>query len=158
MLFLTTHQIFTSRLASLFFFNRRVPNIAIRCRGHYSTSSTETAENYRRILIKANDENLDRSFNLLMAILKKPSLGQHVREIVYHKTPRADVEYRMGIFERHLSDEEMQLVQTSVRNAGFIGEKADRVVNMLMQKSVSHDKGNTWCPGSGYVGFAFAGP
>lgn len=92
-----------------------------------------------------------------MAILKKPSLGEHVREIVYHKTPRADEEYKMGEFQRHLSDEEMQLVQTAVRNAGFIDRKADRVVNMLMQKSVSSDGGGTWCTGYGYVGFAFAG-
>lgn len=78
-----------------------------------------------------------------MAILKKPSLGQHVREIVYHKTPGADVKYKMGKFQRHLSDEEMQIVQTAVRNAGFIGQKADPVINMLIQKSVSSDKGRT---------------
>jgi hypothetical protein len=157
MLFFGTPRILDPRLASSFIFSRHLPRIAIRRRSHYSAISTETAEKFRKILIKSSDENLDQSFDLLMAILKKPSLGEHVREIVYHKTPRAGVEYRMGEFQRHLSDEETQLVQTAVRNAGFIDQKADRVFNMLMQKTVSSDKGGTWCSGYGYVWFAFAG-
>lgn len=84
--------------------------------------------------------------------LKKPSLGQNVREIVYHKTPCADEEYRMGDYQRHLCDEDMQLVQAAVRNAGFVGQKADRVVNMLMQKTTSTEKGGTR-DSVGYVGF-----
>ncbi|KAJ5368102.1 uncharacterized protein N7496_007862 [Penicillium cataractarum] len=60
----------------------------------------------------------------------------NVREIVYHKTPRANEEYRMGGYQRHLCDEDMQLVQTALRNTRFVGQKTDSVVNMLINDKI----------------------
>lgn len=70
-----------------------------------------------------------------MDILKRPRLGQFVERIEFIRTPDDSSDYPAKDYERELNPEDMGLLRTAVRDAGFVGAKEERVVNMLMQKT-----------------------
>lgn len=98
-------------------------------------------EKYRRVRIAADEQSIENAFQFLMDILKRPCLGEFVEHIDYIKTPIYGIDYTEKEYERDLNEEDMRLLRTAVRNAGFTGAREERVVNMLMQKAPNKDDG-----------------
>jgi len=92
-----------------------------------------TRKKYRQISVSSGQEGIERAFNFLMEILKRPSLGLYVRHVECHKAVSWHTDYKETKPMRDLSTEEVDLIRAAVRMGGFIGRKEDRVVNMLMQ-------------------------
>lgn len=90
---------------------------------------------YQHIRITSEHESIDHAFRFLMDILKRPRLGQFVERIEFIRTPDLSDDYPAKDYERELNPEDMGLLRTAVRDAGFVGPKEERVVNMLMQKT-----------------------
>ena len=104
-----------------------------------STCDVAERERYRRIRITADHESIENAFELLMDILKRPSLGEFVERIEYIKTPRYGIQYTGKEYERDLSEEDMHLLRTAVQKAGFTGTREERLINMLMHKTPKND-------------------
>ncbi|KAI9929540.1 hypothetical protein ASPWEDRAFT_183991 [Aspergillus wentii DTO 134E9] len=132
--FLTLPPEVHHRIISHLLSNRDVANFSIQCRTLHALCDMETRKKYNRIHITGRDEGIDRAFNLLMDIIRRPSLGYFVRQIDHWQPLRGPEEYKEGVFERELSDEDMRLLASAVRKAGFVDRNERRVINMLMQK------------------------
>lgn len=106
-------------------------------------SSCEKADRgaYRKILINDDPDNLEYTFQLLMDIVKRPCLGQFVRRIEYVHRPSDGDDYPELPYQRNLSADDMRLLRRAVQNAGFQGDKEEKIINMLMQTKLDHDLG-----------------
>lgn len=93
-----------------------------------------TRKQYHRINILQGEFGVDRAFEFLMEILKRPELALYVRHVENHTAVTCYTDYRESEPMRELSTEEMTLIRKAVRMGGFIGPKEDQVVNMLMQR------------------------
>lgn len=78
---------------------------------------------------------MDCAFNLLMDILRRPTLGRYVRHIGYWERVLEHKDYAEKECQRELSEDEMRFLRAATRRAGFVDSEEERVVNMLMQKS-----------------------
>jgi hypothetical protein len=88
---------------------------------------------YRRIRIKEK-RDFDKAFNLLLAILRRPQLGDYVRHIEFDRPPCSYADYEIKNKDlKELSDEDHTKLRTAVKNAGFTGEYAEKVINMVLQ-------------------------
>ena len=129
------------RIVSHLLSNRDAPALFSSKRDLHAMCDLTEREKYRRVRITAGDQSIEDAFEFLMDILKRPCLGAFVERIDYIKTPKYGIDYTEKEYERNLSDEEMRLLRTAVRNAGFSGTREERVVNMLMQKTPNKDDG-----------------
>jgi hypothetical protein len=111
----------------------------------FGRSSCEKAdrEAYRKILINDEQDNLEYMFQLLMDIVKRPCLGHFVKRIEYVYRPSDADDYPELPYQRNLSADDMRLLRHAVQNAGFQGDKEEKVINMLMQTKLNHDLGYT---------------
>lgn len=109
----------------------------------FGRSSYEKADlgAYRKILINDDQHNLEYTFQLLMDIVKRPCLGHFVKRIEYVCWPSDGDDYPELPYQRNLSADDMHLLRRAVQNAGFQGDKEEKVINMLMQTKVDHDLG-----------------
>ncbi|KAJ5389901.1 uncharacterized protein N7496_000969 [Penicillium cataractarum] len=98
-------------------------------------------EAYRKIFINDDQHNLEHTFQLLMDIVKRPCLGHFVERIEYVLTPSDGGDYPELPYQRNLSADDMHLLRRAVQNAGFLGNKEERIINMLMQTKLDHDLG-----------------
>jgi hypothetical protein len=90
------------------------------------------------------DKGIEQAFGLLMSILKRPSLGQYVREIRYYGRPTDACDWENVNKEQHprdLSESDMDLLKSYVRRAGFTGSNEKSVLNMLVQKKTGDRRG-----------------
>ncbi|XHF98445.1 hypothetical protein AWENTII_001995 [Aspergillus wentii] len=115
--------------------NRDVANLSVQCRSLHSLCDMATRKKYDQISITGSDDSIEHAFNLLMDIIKRPSLGQFMRHIEHSKPLPAHAEYVGRAIQRELPEEDMQLLENAVHKAGFTGHSQDRVMNMLLQKT-----------------------
>ncbi|KAJ5096992.1 hypothetical protein N7456_007713 [Penicillium angulare] len=103
----------------------------------------KTRERFDRIRIHPHDTSINMNFDLLMEILKRPRLGNYVREIQQYWRPIHNVAYveRQGQRGLKLSTNEMNLICAAVQRAGFSGPQESAVINMLMQDSTDGARG-----------------
>ncbi|KAJ5190596.1 uncharacterized protein N7498_009581 [Penicillium cinerascens] len=76
-----------------------------------------------------------------MNIVKRPCLGHFVKRIEYLHKPRTGDDYPELPYQRDLSADDMRLLRRAVQNAGFQGDKEEKIINMLMQNKLSQDLG-----------------
>ncbi|KXG50505.1 uncharacterized protein PGRI_069960 [Penicillium griseofulvum] len=126
---LEVHQ----RIISYLLSNRDVAALSAQCRTLHSMCDMATRKKYHRISVSSAEEDIDRSFELLMDILKRPNLGTYVRHVECCYATYRRICYKEAKSQRELSEEEMNLVRKAVRKGGFIDQE-DRVINMLMQR------------------------
>lgn len=109
----------------------------------FGHSSCEKADRgaYRQILINDDQHNLEYTFQLLMNIVKRPCLGHFVKRIEYVYRPSTNDDYPELPYQRDLSADDMRLLRRAVENAGFQGEKGEKIINMLMQTKLNQDLG-----------------
>ncbi|KAL4901252.1 hypothetical protein BDW74DRAFT_160557 [Aspergillus multicolor] len=98
----------------------------------------QTRRHYHKIRIAPNTRSLDTAFNLLLDILRRPSLGRYVRHIEVHAGLPIYVEYTHRESQRIIGRQDRELLQSAVRKAGFAAEEY-RILNMLMQRMVSYE-------------------
>ncbi|KAJ5184656.1 hypothetical protein N7491_007474 [Penicillium cf. griseofulvum] len=96
---------------------------------------------YRKIVINDDQDNLEYTFQLLMDIVKRPCLGHFVKRIEYVSWPSESDDYPELPYQRNLSADDMGLLRRAVQDAGFQGDREERVINMLMQTELNHDLG-----------------
>ncbi|RAH51422.1 uncharacterized protein BO95DRAFT_350015 [Aspergillus brunneoviolaceus CBS 621.78] len=127
--------------------------LALTCRTFHRLCDLPTRKKFRRVRVQPG-KNLDRAFDLLLAILRRPSLGRYVRHIEYQGAVEAHVPYeeQLGEREAELQQETgmMGLLWAAVRRAIGVDESnadehraklAAQVMNMLMQSSEQRAKG-----------------
>ncbi|KAJ5545297.1 hypothetical protein N7535_006320 [Penicillium sp. DV-2018c] len=124
------HQQIISYLPS----NHDVAALSIQCRTLHTMCDMAARHKYHRIIVSSDEEKLDRAFDLLMDILKCPTLGQYVRCIECWEGTSTNPVYKEIKYQRDLSTEEMDLVRKAVRKGGFTGPREEPIVNMLMQR------------------------
>lgn len=117
--------------------NKDVAALSIQCRSLHSLCDMETRKKYRRIDIWLSDNSVDRAFNMLMDILKRPVLGRYVRHVGCWERVLAHNDFTEGEYQQELSKDEMRLLRNATRRAGFVDSEEERVINMLIQKSTS---------------------
>ncbi|CAI7601843.1 unnamed protein product [Penicillium glandicola] len=122
------------RIISCLLSNRDVAALSVQCRILHSMCDMATRKKYHRISVSSGEENIDKPFELLMDILKRPSLGNYVRHIECCTPTNRHMDYKEAKSQRDLSNKEMNLVRKAVRQGGFTGPQEDRVINMLMQR------------------------
>jgi hypothetical protein len=114
--------------------NRDVAALSIQCCALHSICDMATRKKYHRISVSSGEQSIDRAFDFLMEILKRPTLGLYVRHVECHEPLSWYTDYEETKPMRDLSSDEITLIRGAVRKAGFVGLKEDRVVNMLMQR------------------------
>jgi hypothetical protein len=116
--------------------NRDVAALSSQCQALHSLCDMSNRKKYRRVRITPSISHLDRAFEMLMDILRKPSLGRYVRHIEYKQTVSRYEEYVVEPYKRKLNEEDMWLLRSATRRAGFRGPLEERVLNMLMRESL----------------------
>ncbi|KAL4879756.1 hypothetical protein BJY04DRAFT_219843 [Aspergillus karnatakaensis] len=96
---------------------------------------------YRRVRITSN-KHIDNAFNLLLTILRKPRLGIWVRHIRVQRQPGVHGRYQPGPWQRALGANDLSLLQSATRNAGFTGQAEVTVMNMLMEDTTKKPTSN----------------
>lgn len=66
-----------------------VAAFSLSCRALHSMCNMPMRKKFHLIRVYPDDEGIDQAFGLLMGILKRPSLGQYVREIRHSVRPNA---------------------------------------------------------------------
>ena len=123
------------RILSYLICNRDVAALSIQCRALYLVCDMSTRKKFHRLRISTTKRSIDPAFELLLEILKKPTLGQYVRYIeCYPRALEASTLFVLKDPQRKLSDDEVALLRAAVRRAGFTGDKEKLLLNMLMQK------------------------
>ncbi|RDW67503.1 F-box protein [Aspergillus mulundensis] len=117
--------------------NRDVAALSLQSRTFHQLCDMQTRRKYHKIRIAPNTGSLDRAFNLLLDILRRPSLGRYVRQIKVHARLPMHVEYMQRQSQRDIGSQDEQLLRSAVERAGFTAEE-DRIVNMLMQRMTSY--------------------
>ncbi|OJK03926.1 hypothetical protein ASPACDRAFT_75446 [Aspergillus aculeatus ATCC 16872] len=135
--------------------------LALTCRTFHRLCDLPSRRRFRRVRVQPG-KALDRAFDLLLAILRRPGLGRYVRHLEYQGTVEAHVPYeeQPGDREAGLRDEPgtMELLRAAVQRAIGVDENdadeqrtklAAQVMNMLMQSSEQRNKGgwNYTCRG-----------
>lgn len=117
----------------------------------FGRSSCEKADRgaYRKILVNDDQHNLEYTFQLLMDIVGRPCLGHFVKRIEYAYMPSDGDDYPELPYQRNLSADDMYLLRRAVQNAGFRGNKEEKIINMLMQTKLDHDLGYNTPDGCG---------
>lgn len=88
---------------------------------------------YRRIRIKERSD-FDKAFTILLSILRRPQLGDYVHHIEFDRPPGGHADYEIKNDDlKELNDEDSQRLRIAVKNAGFAGEYAEKVINMVLQ-------------------------
>ncbi|OKL58672.1 hypothetical protein UA08_06034 [Talaromyces atroroseus] len=133
-MFLFTHLPFEIQHRVLFFLysHRDVAALSVQCRSLHVLCNMPLRKRYRRIRITSSRKSFNRAFNMLLDILTKPGLGEHVRHIEYTKECCAN-EPNPEQPRRELSGEEMQLLRAATRRAGFVDAEGLRVIDLLLQ-------------------------
>ncbi|KAF7137024.1 hypothetical protein CNMCM5793_006828 [Aspergillus hiratsukae] len=116
--------------------NRDVAALSLQCQALHSLCDMSNRKKYRRVRITPSIADLDRGFEMLMDILRKPSLGRYVRHIEYKQTVTRYQEYAVKPPKRKLNESDMWLLRSAMQRAGFTGALEDRVINMLMRESL----------------------
>lgn len=96
---------------------------------------------HRTIFVNDDQHNLEYTFQLLMDIVRRPCLGHFVKRIEYVCWPADGDDYPELPYQRNLAADDMRLLRRAVQNAGFQGDKEERIINMLMQTKLNHDLG-----------------
>ncbi|KAJ5735755.1 uncharacterized protein N7483_000880 [Penicillium malachiteum] len=101
-----------------------------------------------------------------MSILKKPFLGQYVRDLSYYGRPRHSGIWnggKRGSHPRDLNQTDLSLLKKAIRRAGFSGSDEETVLDMAIQKETGDDDGNrqyfngmNTSPGGVYIAQALA--
>lgn len=84
-----------------------------------------------------------------MDIVGRPCLGHFVKRIEYAYMPSDGDDYPELPYQRNLSADDMYLLRRAVQNAGFRGNKEEKIINMLMQTKLDHDLGYNTPDGCG---------
>ncbi|CEJ59452.1 hypothetical protein PMG11_08077 [Penicillium brasilianum] len=79
-------------------------------------------------------------FSCLWILLGDLAL-QFVKRIEYVCWPVDGDDYPELPYQRDLTANDMRLLRRAVQNAGFQGDKEERIINMLMQTKLNHDLG-----------------
>lgn len=88
---------------------------------------------YRRIRIKEKSD-FDKAFTILLSILRRPQLGDYVHHIEFDRPPSGYADYEIINEDlKELNGEDSQRLRIAVKNAGFAGEYAEKVINMVLQ-------------------------
>ncbi|KAF7116125.1 hypothetical protein CNMCM5793_004145 [Aspergillus hiratsukae] len=116
--------------------NRDVAALSSQCQALHSLCDMPNRKKYRRVRITPKIADLDRGFEMLLDILRKPSLGRYVRHIEYKQTVSRHQEYVVEPPKGKLNEEDMWLLRSATQRAGFTGALEERVLNMLMRESL----------------------
>lgn len=107
------------------------------CRSIHNLSKKELSlrRKYRSIRVK-EDSDFDKAFAFLLSILRRPQLGDYVHHIEFDRPPSGYADYDIESESlRDLTDEDHVRLRKAVKDAGFTGQYADKVVNMVLQRS-----------------------
>ncbi|KAF9887234.1 hypothetical protein FE257_010362 [Aspergillus nanangensis] len=105
------------------------------CRAMYSICDMKARRRFHKISVYPNDTSINETFDMLMEVLRRPSLGKYVRELQQGWRPSRETSYVEMETQRDLPASDMDLLQTAVQKAGFVGSEGCTVLNMLMQDS-----------------------
>lgn len=105
------------------------------CRSMHQLCDVKRRKQFHRIRVSGKDAFINQTFDILMEILKKPSLGNYVREIQQQRRPSPGAPYIGRDEQRKLSEGDMNLIREAVKRAGFSGTQESAVINMLMQNT-----------------------
>lgn len=105
------------------------------CRSIHRLCDMKTRERCYQIRVEPEDNSINKTFDLVMEILKNPKLGNYVREIVQTRMPSKERQYIQTAEQRDLSAGDRDLLGAAVRKAGFAGAHESAVLNMLMQNT-----------------------
>jgi hypothetical protein len=122
------------QLRVLFFLRsqRDVAALSIQCRSLNVLCDMPHRKKCRRIRITNSRQSFNRGFNMLMDILKRPSLGEHVRHIEYNVDYLTN-DHNPKQPRREVSSQEMQLLRAATHRAGFVGDEGYRVIDLLLE-------------------------
>lgn len=115
--------------------NRDLAAFSRSCRSVYDLSRNQMPlrRKYRQIRLKSNSD-LEKAFSLLIAILRRPQLGDLVRHLELDRPPTSYHEYEIRNKDlRNLESEDLERLRTAVENAGFTGEYGVKILNMVLQ-------------------------
>ncbi|KAI9039220.1 uncharacterized protein KD926_009854 [Aspergillus affinis] len=126
-----------TRILSYLLSHRDIAALSIQCRFLHAVCDMDTRRRYRRIRITPDKKSLNRAFDRLFKILKRPSLGRHVRRIEYINCTSYETEriYPPG-YERDPTPEETRLLLTACHAAGFGRSDDDNLMAMLLPPPV----------------------
>lgn len=119
-----------------------LPPLSQSCRSIHRLCDMKTRERYYQIRVIPKDYSINKTFDLVMEILKNPKLGHYVREIVQTRQPGIERDYVQTTEQRDLSAGDRDLLHAAVRKAGFVGSQEIAVLNMLMQNATEPPREN----------------
>lgn len=126
---------------------RDVAALALSCRAVHTLCNLELQrkKKFHLICIRPDDAAIEEVFQLLMEILKQPSLGRHVHEVRYYGRAHASGDWRRyghgQLYPRDLEESEMELIRTHIQRAGFSSSWENIILEMLIQKKTGDWEG-----------------
>ncbi|KAL2823567.1 hypothetical protein BDW59DRAFT_180599 [Aspergillus cavernicola] len=115
--------------------NADIAALATQCRNLRLLCDMQRRKKYHQVRVRCDSYHLQVAFDILMDIVRRPSLGHYVRRIECRAKLPIHAGYVKLAPQRQLSDEDIQLLRVATRNAGFVDSQEDLVLNMLMQTS-----------------------
>lgn len=124
-------------ITSLIIPHRDLVSFARANRTTYSLSKDKLRlrRKYRRIRFRPRtDTDLDNAFSILMAILRRPQIGEYVRHIEVDRPPTTMLDYEIrNVDLKKLDDDDFKRLREAVQDAGFTGQYGEKVINMILQ-------------------------
>lgn len=127
------------RILSYLLSNKDVAALSLQCRALSTVCDMATRKKFHYIRILAGARSTDPAFELLLEILRNPSLGLYVRHIeCHHRVLYSEFKYKMREAQGEVDDADMALLRKAVRISG-VGISEDRLINMLLQRNEESD-------------------
>ncbi|KAJ5151683.1 hypothetical protein N7492_009978 [Penicillium capsulatum] len=115
--------------------DRDAAHLATQGRALHSICRLPERKRYGSIRILPREESLNFAFEILMEILRRPSLGLLVQRMEYRGVPPWNHGWKMQDAQRELDEDSIHRLRAAIDAAGFGGFWEDRILNMVMQKT-----------------------
>ncbi|KAJ6022107.1 hypothetical protein N7540_007611 [Penicillium herquei] len=114
-----------------------VAAFSLSCRKLHGMCDMPTRKRFHSIRIWPTNKGINQAFELVMSMLKRPFLGQYVRDLRYYGRPRYSGIWKggkRGSYPRDLSQKDLSLLKRVIQLAGFSGSAEETVLDMAIQK------------------------
>ncbi|KAL3472053.1 hypothetical protein BJX99DRAFT_12492 [Aspergillus californicus] len=109
--------------------------LSTQCRALHSLCDMNQRRKYGQVRVSSDTGHLDASFDVLMDILRRPSVGYYVSHLEYRAKVPLGVDYCEKEHQRQITASDMQLLCRATGRAGFTGAQEKQVINMLLRRT-----------------------
>ncbi|KAL2864006.1 uncharacterized protein BJX67DRAFT_384186 [Aspergillus lucknowensis] len=113
--------------------NKDLVSLSRASRRLYAPCELSDRRKYRRVRIRGRVGRIEKAFQLLLLILRKPRIGGYVRHLEFQQFTRFRRGYSERPWERTLGKEDLVRLEAATLEAGFMAPEDQRIMNILMQ-------------------------